>query len=471
MITSIVACALSACVATPDFQRPDAPSVDRYGDPLPAATAGGEGVPAQELQMGASVPVEWWTLFQSPALNSAVAQALANNQNLIAARASVEQAQAMVEARTGARYPQLDLDASIGRQKFGSRFLGTFPKPPPFTYYAFGPAVSYTLDYTGGTRRSIEQQQALADYQRQESLATQISVAGNVVMQALSVAARKAEIATVQELLADDRKNVEMIQAAFEAGSVSKVDLLIAQSQLANDEAQLPPVKQQLSAARHALAILLGQPPASLATADFQLASFTLPQQLPITLPSELVHQRPDILAAESQLHAATAAVGVATSNLYPRITLSAGFSQEALDLSDLFDSSNSAWNLISNLTAPLFDGGKLRAEKRASIAALSVQSARYQQVVLESFAQVADTLDATQHSSEQLAAQSKALGVAQQNLELTRESFNEGFANVIQVLDSERLYQQARVGYVRAQAQRLADTAQLFVALGGKQP
>lgn len=467
-VIAVLATALSACAMGPDFQRPDAPTVDRYGAlPAPAAI-GTDAVQRQELQPGAQVPVDWWTAFQSPLLNETVDQALAHNQNLAAARASVEQAEAMVEARTGARYPQIDLDASVGRQKLGSRFLGTFPKPPPFTFYAFGPAVSYTLDYTGGIKRSVEQQRALADYQRFESQAAQISVAGNVVMQALAVAARQTEIDTMEELLDNDRRNVDMIQAAFDAGSVSKVDVLIAQSQLANDETQLPPVKKQLSAARNALAVLMGKPPATLAASKFQLSNFQLPQQLPLTLPSDLVSRRPDILAAESQLHAATAAVGVATSSLYPRITLTAGFSQESVDTSTLFDSANSAWSIIGGLTAPLFDGGRLRAEKRAALSALQVQAARYQQVVLESFAQVADALDAAQQSSEQLAAQSRALNVAQQNLELTRESFNEGFANVLQVLDSERLYQQARLGYVRAQAQRLADTAQLFVALGG---
>jgi NodT family efflux transporter outer membrane factor (OMF) lipoprotein len=467
---AMAATTLTACAMGPDFQRPDVPAVDRYGVTPAPTTIGTEGVQSQQLQQGAEVPTDWWTAFHSPALNEAVEQALAHNQTLLAARASVEQAQALVEARTGARYPQIDLDASFGRQKLGSRFLGTFPKPPPFTFYAFGPAVSYTLDYTGGVKRSVEQQRALADYQVREGQAAQISVAGNVVMQALMVAARQTEIDTMEELLDNDRKNVDMIQAAFDAGSVSKVDVLIAQSQLANDETLLPPVKRELNAARNALAVLMGQPPA-LSQAGFQLKNFQLPQQLPLTLPSELVRRRPDILAAESQLHAATAAVGVATANLYPRITLTAGFSQESVDTSTLFDAENSAWNIIGGLTAPLFDGGKLRAEKRAALSALSVQAARYQQVVLESFAQVADALDAAQQSSDQFAAQTKALNVAQQNLELTRESFNEGFANVLQVLDSERLYQQARLGYVRSQAQRLADTAQLFVALGGVQP
>lgn len=469
-VIAVAVTTLSACAVGPDFQRPDVPDVDRYGVTPAPATIGTQGVQSQRLQEGAEVPADWWTAFQSPALNEAVTQALAHNQTLAAARASVDQALALVEARTGARYPQIDLDASVGRQKLGSRFLGTFPKPPPFTFYAFGPAVSYTLDYTGGVKRSIEQQRALADFQLHEGQAAQISVAGNVVMQALAVAAHQTEIDTMEELLENDRRNVEMIQAAFDAGSVSKVDVLIAQSQLANDETLLPPVRRQLNAARNALAVLMGQPPAQ-AQSGFELKNFRLPQQLPLTLPAELVRRRPDILAAESQLHAATAAVGVATADLYPRIMLTAGFSQESVDTSTLFDAENSAWSIIGGLTAPLFDGGKLRAEKRAALAALSVQAARYQQVVLESFAQVADALDAAQQSSEQFAAQSKALNVAEENLELTRESFNEGFANVLQVLDSERLYQQARLGYVRAEAQRLADTAQLFVALGGAQP
>lgn len=464
MATAIATAALSACTTTTPFQRPAAPIADNYMEASAPASA-------QQLEYAAALPANWWTLFQSDELNALVEQALANNQTLAAAQATVMQAQALAEAKTGARYPEVDLNAGTGRQKYGSQFLGSLTPPPPFTYFAFGAAVSYTLDYAGGAASAIEQQQALADYQQRQLQAAQLTVTGNVVRQALAVAATQAQIQTVEELLDEDRRNVDMIQAAFDAGSVSRVDVLSAQSQLASDATLLPALRQQLSAARHALAALAGQAPAAASAPGFRLDRFVLPGKLPVNPPAELAHRRPDILAAESQLHAAAAAVGIATANLYPRITLSAGYSQQALDADKLFNASNGAWSLISGLIAPIFDGGRLRAEKRAAVAALSAQAARYRQVVLESFAQVADALEAISHGAEQLAAESQALGVAQQNLDLTRESYNEGNAGVLQVLDSERLYQQARLGYVRAQAQRLQDTAQLFVALGGGLP
>ena len=450
---------LTACAVGPNFERPDAPA--HAASVVPQ-------LPDQQLQVGKPLPADWWTMFDSPALNDLVAQAFASNQDLAAAQSSVERAQELVTARTGARYPEVDLTAGSGRQKYGSQFLGPFPKPPPFTYYAFGPAVSYTLDYTGGVGRAIEQQQALAQYQQREWQAARLTVTGNVVQQAFAVAAAQAQIDALQEVLADDRRNVEMIQDANEAGSVSRLDVLTAQNQLASDETLLPALKKQLSVAQHALAVLVGKTPGEMPALHLDLSAFELPKEVPVSLPSDWVRQRPDILAAEAQLHAATAAVGVATANLYPRVTLTASFTQQSLATNELFDHANSAWGVVSSLTAPIFDGGKLRAEKRASLAALATESARYKQVVLESFAQVADALDALQHSAEQLTAQTQAITIAQQSLALTRESYNEGNVGVLQVLDSERLYQQARLGYVRAQAQRLQDTARLFVAMGG---
>ncbi len=456
--------ALSACAVGPEFHRPEPPSIDRYTN---ASAERSANVPAQEVRLGAAMPNHWWDLFHSPALEAAIESAIAQNQTLAAARANVRRAQALVAARTGMRYPDVDLTAGIGRQKFGSQFLGSFTPPPPFTYYAFGPAVSYTLDFFGGVSRSIEQQQALAEYEARQAQAAQLSVSGNVALQAIEIAAKRAEIATVEELVDDDRRNLEMIQAAFEEGSISRVEVLSAQTQLVRDRALLPSLRQDLTVARNALAVLLGRAPVN-AGADFELTSFELPRELPVNVPSELVHRRPDILAAEAQLHAATAAVGIASANLYPQLTLTGTFSQESLEAGDLFDSANQAWTLISKLTAPILDGGRLRAERQAAIEALSVQSARYRQTVLESFAQVANALEGVQHAAEQLSAEAEALRVAQENVELARESFAEGYANALQVLDAERLYQQARLGHVRARAQRLKNTAQLYIALGG---
>jgi NodT family efflux transporter outer membrane factor (OMF) lipoprotein len=258
---------------------------------------------------------------------------------------------------------------------------------------------------------------------------------------------------------------------SFDAGSVSRVDIVSANSQLASDTTLLPPLRQELSLARHALAIVLGQPPANVALPDFDLAQLELPRQLPLSLPSELAHRRPDILAAEAQLHAATAAVGIANANLYPHIALTAATGQQATDFGHLFDRASNVWSLAGALVAPLFDGGTLRAQQRAAVDAMHASAANYEQTVLVAFGQVADSLQALDHGAEQLDAQGHAQDAARENVDLTRKSYNEGNVGVLQVLDAERLYQQARLGYVRARAQRYLDTAQLFLALGGTGP
>lgn len=462
-----IALALGGCAVGPSFERPATPTSSTYVPPSPPVAASNDpAVTTQTITLGTQLPANWWSLFKNDALDQLIAQALADNQELAVANATVAEARALAEASTGARLPSVDLTGGVGRNKLGAQSLGNFALPP-FTYFAFGAAVSYTLDYTGGVARNIERQRALAEHAQYQLQAARLTLAGNVALRAIELAAIQAEIRTVEELLKEDQRNVDMIQDAFDAGSVSRLDLLSAQNELASDATLLPPLRQQYSTARNALAVLLGREPVAGIPAEFDLATFELPSQVPVELPSELVHRRPDILAAEAQLHASTATVGVATANLYPRITLSASLGQQAVNASDLFDSSRDAWSLISGVTAPIFDGGRLRAERRAALAALSADAARYREVVLESFAQVADALEAIRHSADLLAAQSQALQVAQQNLDLTRDSYHEGNIGVLQVLDSERSYQRARLGYVRAQAQRLQSTARLFVAAG----
>ena len=286
----------------------------------------------------------------------------------------------------------------------------------------------------------------------------------------MTIASTRAQIQAVAELIAEDREDLRLVSTAFDNGSVSKVDVLTAQAQLASDETLSPPLYQQLDAARHAMSVLIGRAPAEWVPPDLDLSELTLPRELPVSLPSELVHRRPDIQAAESQLHAATAAVGIATANLYPQITLTASGGQQALAGTGarFFDGSSTAWSLISGVTAPLFDGGTLRAERRAAIAELHASSERYQQIVLDSFAQVADVLEALRHDSETLAAQSHALTVSQSSLQLARESYSAGNSGILQVLDAQRQHQQAELGFIRAQAQQFLDTIELFLALGG---
>lgn len=463
---------LAGCTVGPDFEAPALPTPSRYTAEalsLQEATVAGEA--AQRIVPAGPADPAWWRLFDSEALDAVVARALEHNPTLHAARFTLAQAQALAAAQAGTRAPQVSLDAGIGRLKYGPQFLGDSAKPPAFTYFAIGPAVSYTLDMAGGEARAVEQQFALADYQRQRLHATYLSVTGNAVMGALRIAALQEQIETVDTLLEQDRENLRLVQTAFQAGYVSRLDVVSAESQLASDITRLPPLNQALSQARNALSVVLGQMPAEGTVAVPPLREISLPRALPLRLPSELVHQRPDILAAEAQLHASTAALGVATANLYPRITLSAAYSQETTLSGQLFTGASNGWSLISGLVAPIFDGGTLRARQGAARAAMQASAARYQHTVLTAFAQVGNALQALDQDAEALKAQTRAQDAAQDNLDLTRLSYKEGNTGVLQVLDAERRYQEARLAFVQIRAQRYLDTTQLFLALGGTVP
>ena len=461
--------ALSACTVGPSFQRPDSPAPAGYLDSEAQPSASTESGFEQHVLLGATPAADWWRLFQSQPLDEVIRRAISNNHTLAAAHATLLEAQERVSAESGTRYPQVSVDAGAGRQKYGAQFAGSFDVPP-YTYLAVGATVSYTLDYTGKIARSVEQRQALAQYQQNEADAAYLALTGNVALQAIMIASTRAQLQAVSELLAEDRANLNLVRQAFQAGSVAKTDVLTAESQLASDETLPPPLYHQLALARHALAALVGQTPADWSPPDFELAEITLPRELPVSLPSELVHRRPDILAAEAQLHAATAAVGIATANLYPQITLTASGGQQTLPATarQVFDGSSAAWSLVSGLTAPLFDGGRLRADRRAAIDELQASAQRYQQTVLESFGQVADVLDGLSQDAANLSAQRQALAVTQNSLELSRESYRAGNTGILQILDAQRQRQQAQLGFVRAQAQQYLDTTQLLLALGG---
>jgi NodT family efflux transporter outer membrane factor (OMF) lipoprotein len=463
---AVLAAGLSGCVAGPSFVAPAAPTASRYTADAPPTPSAGD----TSLDSTLPQPQQWWTLLNSSRLDSTIRQALAANRSLDAARATLAEAQSNSDAAQSGRYPHVDLDAGAGRQKYGAAFLGP-QHLPPFSYYSIGPAVSYTFDFAGGVRRTIEQQRAMTDYQQHELDAAALSVSGNVAMQALAAASARAQIDNLATLLADDRRNLQLVQDSFTEGAATRVDLLNAQSQLANDETLLPPLRRDLSVASHALSLLLGRTPADWSAPDFTLDEFALPARLPLTLPSELVHRRPDILAAEAQLHAATAAVGVASANLYPQIGLTASASLQANTLQTLFDASSAAGGVAGSLTQPLFDHGALRARQQAARDAMHGSLANYQQVVLRSFAQVADALEALDQDQELLSSEQGAVAIAAENLALTRESFSAGNSGVLQVLEAQRQNQQARIGLVHAQSQHLQDTVQLLLALGGQSP
>jgi NodT family efflux transporter outer membrane factor (OMF) lipoprotein len=464
-----VLAALGACSVGPNFKRPEPPAAERYTSDTPSVET--SSAATQHLVLGKEIEGDWWSLFGSEMIDRIVQQALEHNRTLEAAAQTLAESHELALAQAGLRYPQVGLTAGVGRQQYGAEFFGGSFSFPPFTYLAVGPTVNYTLDYTGGIARSVEQLQAQAEASHQQLNAAFLSVSGQAVMQAITIASLRAQIATVETILDQDRDNLRLVRSAFEAGSVARIDVVSAESQIASDSALLPPLRQELAKAHHALSLVLGRSPEKELPADLDLAQIVLPLEIPVSLPSELAHHRPDILAAEARLHAATSAVGIAESNFYPKIQLTGTVGPQAVTSGGLFDRSSIAWSLISGLTMPLFDGGTLHAQKRAAVAAMRASAASYQETVLEAFTQVADLLDALAHDAEQLDAQDQAQKAAEANLSLTRSAYQEGNVGILQVLDAQRSYQQARLGFVQTMAQRYLDSVQLFLALGGTPP
>lgn len=460
---------LGGCTLGPDFSPPPTPADAGYLPPGQQEPAGRSDRPdPQAVAIGQQLRGDWWTLFQSPDLDRVVADAVGGNRNLAAAHASLGQAVQAAAAAGGALFPQIDATAQADRERINLAAYGIPGPSPVFNLYQVGPTVSYALDLFGKNHRRAEQAEALAASQGYQLDAAYLSLTGNVVAQAVAIAALRAQIRATGDIVADDEQNLGLVQAAKAAGSATQVDVLHAETQLVGDRTLLPPLRQQLAVARHALAVLVGRTPAQWTPPDFDLDGFRLPRDLPVSLPSHLVRQRPDLLAAEAELHAASAAVGVATAARYPDITLSADFLQQATYPGHLWQEAASSVTAGGGLTGPLFHGGALAAGQRAAEAAYAAAGARYQQTVLAAFAQVADLLQALANDADECAAQDKAAAAAAESLRLTRFSYSAGNVGVLQVLDAQRQYQQARLGSVRARAQRYLDTAQLFLAMGG---
>jgi NodT family efflux transporter outer membrane factor (OMF) lipoprotein len=455
---------LCACTVGPDFVRPETPAAPTY-----VAKEDAPPPSDQQIVLGKKIEGDWWAAFRSPALDGVIRQAIADNRDIAAAKAQVAEAQEQVKAAEGALYPQVSLGATTGNQKYGASLIGPLNiKIPAFTYYSVGPSVDFPLDLFGGQKRTIEEQAAYKEYEDDELDAAYLSLTANVTAQALAVAAAHAQIAAVQDIIQDDQRNVELVQTALNVGSATRTQLLTAQSELASDRTLQPAVQQQQSVARHALAILAGRAPADWSPPDFTLDDFTLPSEIPASLPSELVHHRPDILAAEAQLHVASAAIGVATANLYPKLDLTGTLTQEALTPGFLFNSASAAWSVAANLSQPLFDGGQRRAERRAAIDNYKAALASYRQTILTAFGEVADQLQALSNDADQIRAQMTAAQTAASALDLARRSYAVGNSGILDVIDAERRLSQARLGLARARAQRLLDTTQLYLALGG---
>jgi NodT family efflux transporter outer membrane factor (OMF) lipoprotein len=463
---------LAGCAAGPDFKPPAAPSVDAWRkDPLPAATVEAKAPTgdAQKFLVGADVPEQWWTTFSSDELDRRIAQALAHSPTIVSAQAALRQARENANAARGSLFPAVN--ANAGAQRANANSLGAEAIPGEssvFTLYNVGVSVQYTLDLFGGVRRGIEAQNALTDYQRFQLEGTYQTLAANVATASIREASLRGQIRATEEIVEAYDKELKLTEAQNRIGSKSLADVLVIRTQVATAQATLPPLRQQLAQTQTQLAVYLGEFPSQAELTALDLDGLKLPTEVPVSLPSTLTRQRPDVRAAEATLHNATAQVGVATADLFPSITLSGSLGTEALHSGDLFSSGTKAWSIGANILQPIFHGGSLRAQKRAAEAGLDKAAADYQSTVLGAFQNVADALRALELDAENLKAQAQAEQSASNSLELVRVQYHDGAASYLQELDATRQYQSAKLGLIQARAARLADTVALYTALGG---
>lgn len=455
---------LGACTTVgPDFKRPNAASAPSgyagAGDREPGGPNG------QAVVLGEGPAGAWWKAFGSPALDRTIRQALADNWSLASANAALAQAQEQAVIAGG----NLDerLNGSIVRQQANLKAFGFdlgIPNPQ-FTLYSIGGTVSYDLDLFGGKRRRVEAARARVDLQRQRVDAASLALTGNVARQALTVAALNAQLRTIDAIVAEDRRTLELVRRAYALGGVARQQTVDVERELAGDLQLAPPIRVQLAAARHQLSLLVGKAPVEFTPPDLDIAGLTLPKRLPVSLPSALIRRRPDILAAEANLHAATAEIGVATAARYPNIVLNASLTQAALDPLGVFSTGNQGWSFGPTFSSVLLGSRSLAANKRAAIDAANGAVADYRQTVLTAFVQVSDVLQSLVEDAEEITAAQRSVSAAEQSVGMARLAYAAGGRDLLQLIDAQRQLTRARLALVRVQGQQYLDTAQLFVA------
>jgi len=454
------------CAVGPNFVPPKPPTTPGYTSGRLASETAVADVRAQHFEPGAAVPATWWELFRSPVLDARIAQALAANPTLKAAQATLRQSEDELRAGYAVFFPQADVGAGATRERpfVPIRNLAR----QTFNVYTVAGSVSYVLDVFGGERRAVESQRAQTEAQRCETAAAYLALVGNVANATIAEAGYAAQIEFTRRMIEEERDQVHLTRVQANAGLVPYASVLSLETQLASTEAQLPQLEQKLAQTRHVLATLVGQEPAAWNASPVPLASLEIPRDVPVTLPSELVHQRPDILAAEAQLHRASAEIGVATAALFPQINLSGSYGVTSTATAALFTGPAAAWLVGAQLAAPLFHGGELWFKRRAAIDSYQASLESYRQTVLGGLAQAADQLRALEHDATQVAAQTRQEAAARDARGLIQINFRTGVASYLEILIADVQENQATIARIGGQAQRLQDTVALFTALGG---
>jgi NodT family efflux transporter outer membrane factor (OMF) lipoprotein len=472
--SSALCCLLiSSCAVGPDFKKPSPPDVSTYtAHPLTstAATTGVAGGEEQRFAKGADIPGDWWTLFHSAPLNALIEQSLKHNADLKAAQAALQVASETTKAGRGSFYPNVSASFSASREQDPPGSLAPVPSNNAYRYNLFTPqlSISYAPDLFGLNRRTLESLKAQEEAVRFQTIATQITLSTNVVAAVVQQASLQAQVDATRQLVDINTHMLKILQYQLSMGYVGRLDVAAQESQLAQVVATLPPLMKQLAQQNDALAVLVGQFPNQLPNQNVDLASLQLPKDLPVSLPSTLVAQRPDVRQAEANMHAASAQIGVATANRLPNIALTANAGSTGLALNQVFKSGTGFWNIGSAITAPIFQGGTLLHQERAAKAAYVEAAEQYRSTVLTAFQNVADTLAALEQDANGLKASAHAADAAKVTLDLSQRQWKAGYANYLSLLTAEQGYQQARINLVQAQANRFADTAALFQSLGG---
>ncbi len=464
---------LAGCAMGPEFRRPAAPAGERYssgGQPEATATAEGEAGAAQRFVSGAALPDRWWESFGCEALTALVTDALAHSPSAREARARLREAQEDFAAESGATlYPSVDAQLGATREKVNPAAFGFsgIPPAPAFNLYNAQVNVAYTLDLLGANRRLLEGARARTEYQAYETEAAQLTLAANVVAAAIRQADLAAQLAYTEQLVAAESRQLAISEERYAAGGLALEDLDSERSQLEQLRATLPQLAAQRHQVDHLLAVYSGRAPSAAAIPRFSLNDLHLPTEVPVALPSELVRRRPDVRASEALWHEASANVGVAAANLVPHLTISGSAGSQRSQASQLVDGTN-VWSVGASLLQPIFHGGELEAKRRSAVAAYDAAAEAYEETVLESLQQVADSLRVLEADALTLKARSLAAEQSAATRVIAQQRFDAGGISEFSLLDAERRKLQTGLDRSRAEAQRFADTAALMHALNG---
>jgi NodT family efflux transporter outer membrane factor (OMF) lipoprotein len=464
----------SACAVGPDFERPGAPDASGYTrEPLTQQTASSDvaGGESQSFVQGLDIPGQWWTLFHSAALNTLIDEALRNNPTLPAAEAALRQARENVYAGQGAFFPIVEAGLSPGRNKTATGALSPASSSgsPFYSLYTGQVTVSYVPDVFGGTRRQVESLAATAEFQQFQLEAAYLTLTSNVVAAAVQEASLRGQIGAAEEIIKIQTGSLDILRKQFVLGQVAGADVAAVEATLAQAQTTLPPLQKQLAVQRDALTALTGRLPSQEPAEKFELASLQLPHDLPVSLPSQLVEQRPDVRSAEAQMHAASAQIGVAFAAMLPQFALTANAGTASNMISRFITTPGTAfWSVAGNVAQTVFDAGTLLHKKRAADAAFDEAAETYRGTVITAFQNVADSLHALQFDADTLKAAYAAERAAFRSLEIARRQLQLGAIGYLGLLTAQNTYQTALISMVQAQAARYADTAALFQALGG---